>query len=174
MSTLYELTSDFQTLYDALDDIDLSDDDGANLMTAYFDTLEGIEGEFEQKAENLALFVKQLLADAEAIKKEKMNLENRQSQKMKKAEQLKRYLRDCMDAIGTRKIDTPKVKVTVGNNGESVKITNLEQLKNCDKAWKAYAYKETDVDKTAVKALLQSGQIIPGAELQRTRRITIK
>lgn len=48
--SLYELSNDFQTLYEALDNIDLNDDNGENLLTAYFDTLEGIEGEFDQKA----------------------------------------------------------------------------------------------------------------------------
>lgn len=174
MSTLYQLGNDFQTLYNALDDIDLSDRYGSDLMSAYFDTLEGIETEFEQKAETIALMIKQLVSEAEGIKNEKQNLLERQLQKEKKAEQLKQYLKNNMDLIGIAKIEMPRAKITVGNNAESVKILDIDLLKNCEKAWKTYRYQESNIEKTELKKLLQAGEIIPGAELQRTRRITIK
>lgn len=54
---LYTLSSEFQQLYDALDGIDLESGDGQEQLAAYLDTLEGIEGEFEEKAGNLGAMV---------------------------------------------------------------------------------------------------------------------
>ena len=89
---LYELTREFDGLYEQLDAIcdyepdkdedgNYIDDDGNiiedvaeyknNMITAWFDTLEGIEGVFEIKAENVVLYKKQLDADIEAMKAEK-------------------------------------------------------------------------------------------------------
>ena len=58
MSKLYELAEDFETLYAALDELDPADENYEDMSDAWFDTLEGIEGEFTAKAENIAVFIK--------------------------------------------------------------------------------------------------------------------
>lgn len=110
---LYELTEMFSDLfsqYDAISEWEPDtnadgmpiDDDGniiANvdayknkMLTAWFDTLTGIEGEFDEKAESIAVYHKQLLAEAKMLKAEKAAIAKRQSQKEKQAENLKTYL----------------------------------------------------------------------------------
>ena len=84
--TLYRLTGDFVELFDKFDEIDNFDpdtdengnpidsdgniiDDVAGLkeamLTAWFDTLDGIEEAFEDKAVNVAIAVKSMRAEAE-------------------------------------------------------------------------------------------------------------
>lgn len=57
MSTLYELTADFQNLLMLAEDPDTD-------PQAFADTLEGIEGELEDKADNYARVIRNLEADA--------------------------------------------------------------------------------------------------------------
>ena len=59
MSTLYELTNDYLTLLDMAEDPDIDEQ-------ALIDTMEGIEGEIEIKADGYARVMKQLEA-VEAI-----------------------------------------------------------------------------------------------------------
>ena len=89
---LYELTEMYSDLFNQFDAINEwepdtnadgmpIDDDGniiANvdayrnkMLTAWFDTLTGIEGEFDEKAESIAIYYKQLLAEAKMLKAEK-------------------------------------------------------------------------------------------------------
>lgn len=123
---LYELTEMYSDLFNQFDAINEwepdtnadgmpIDDDGniiANvdayrnkMLTAWFDTLTGIEGEFDEKAESIAIYYKQLLAEAKMLKAEKAAIAKRQSQKEKQAESLKTYLFKSMQALGRQKIE---------------------------------------------------------------------
>lgn len=174
--SLYEISNDFQTLYDALDDIDLNEENGENLLTAYFDTLEGIEGEFEHKAENIAVFIKELIYEAENLDKEKKNLDDRSKQKKQKAESLKRYLMNCMEQIGRYKIDTPKAVISLRNNAESVQIDEPDEFIAWAKANRKdlLNYKEPEIKKALLKKEMQNGLYVSGVSLIRSKSLIVK
>lgn len=140
---LYELTEMFSDLfsqYDAISEWEPDtnadgmpiDDDGniiANvdayrnkMLTAWFDTLTGIEGEFDEKAESIAIYYKQLLAEAKMLKAEKAAIAKRQSQKEKQAESLKTYLFKSMQALGRQKIDMPRAVMSLKKNAPSLVV----------------------------------------------------
>lgn len=173
---LYELTKDFQTLYEQLEEIDLNAEDGDDLLTAYFDTLEGIEGEFEQKAENIAVFCKELAYETEVLKQEKKILMDRISQKERKSESLKRYLMSCMEQIGRNKIDTPKAVVSIRNNPERVQVDNPKAFIKWAEKYRddLLTYKEPEINKTALKAELQKGSPIAGVSLVRSKSLNVR
>ena len=50
---LYKLTNDFAQLFERFDEISELDGDMETYQQAWFDTLSGIEEEFEVKAENM-------------------------------------------------------------------------------------------------------------------------
>lgn len=60
-TTLFSLTGDFLRLYDMADDPDTD-------PQAFFDTMEAIEGEIEDKADGCACVIAKLIGDAKAIK----------------------------------------------------------------------------------------------------------
>jgi Siphovirus Gp157. len=74
------------------------------------DTLDGIEEDFEEKAENIAAFIKSLSAEAEDLKAEESALSKRRKAKENQITYLKAYLIDNMTAIGRKLIDKPKSK----------------------------------------------------------------
>jgi outer membrane murein-binding lipoprotein Lpp len=104
---LYELTNDFSELFSQLDDIieneELTADEREELSQAWFDTLEMIEAEFEDKAENIAVFVKELAAEADALKKEENALAARRKSREKTIERLKSYLLRSMEQVNLKK-----------------------------------------------------------------------
>mgnify|MGYP000859719985 FL=1 len=174
---LYELTEMYSDLFNQFDAINEwepdtnadgmpIDDDGniiANvdayrnkMLTAWFDTLTGIEGEFDEKAESIAIYYKQLLAEAKMLKAEKAAIAKRQSQKEKQAESLKTYLFKSMQALGRQKIDMPRAVMSLKKNAPSlvvddeISFVEWAEEHNLDHLLK---YSMPEVKKNDVKAL---------------------
>lgn len=77
---LYEISENFRTMAAMLEDED------PEVQAAAKDTLEAIQGEFSDKADNIACLIKELKADAEAIKEEADKLSQRAKAKKSKAD----------------------------------------------------------------------------------------
>ena len=93
MSSLYELKEEYLKLFDMIDSGEYSED-------TLKDTLEAIGAEFEEKADNIACFIKTLNADSDAIKAEADSLTERARAKKAKADRLKQYLFENLVAAG--------------------------------------------------------------------------
>ncbi len=173
---LYELTNDFTQLFDQFDEIS-SMDNAEEFKQAWFDTLSGIEEEFEVKAENIGAYIKELTAAAKYLKVEEEALSKRRRAKEKQAEWLKKYLLESMQAIGRKKIDRPMAVLSIRTNPESVRFDDenafitLCQRNGSDDYLR---YKAPEINRSAVKEALQAGQKIEGASLIRTQTVTIK
>ena len=196
---LYELSSTFKELFDRFEELstyefdtdekgNAVDDDGniiadpdamrEDMLQAWFDTLEGIEEEFGDKAENILIFIKNLNAEIEQMKMEKSKLTARISAKEKQAERLKDYIVKCMDDISVKKLDGVRAACYLRNNAQSVEITNDIEFIN----WAQdndrddlLKYELPSIKKTPLKAELQQGKKgIPGVRLVRTRSLIIK
>ena len=155
---------------------EITDEEREDIQQAWFDTLEGIEAEFEEKAENVACFIKVLKAEAEMMAAEEKVLAARRRSREKRIESLKNYLLGRMDAIHLKKIDRPKARISTRNNAESVAIDDphafiLWAQEHNDSLLK---YKEPEINKIEVKQALQEGGCLPHCHLQRTRSVIIK
>lgn len=195
---LYELTEMYSDLFNQFDAINEwepdtnadgmpIDDDGniiANvdayknkMLTAWFDTLTGIEGEFDEKAESIAIYYKQLLAEAKMLKAEKAAIAKRQSQKEKQAENLKAYLLNSMQALGRQKIDMPRAVMSLKKNAPSlvvddeISFVEWAEEHNLDYLLK---YNMPEVKKNDVKALCKKGEEIPFVHMESKQSLSIK
>lgn len=179
MSRLYEISSDFAALFDQLEAFDEIEEDTEREIAqeAWFDTLSAIEGEFEIKAESVAQYIKVLRAEAEAIRAEEIRLAGRRKSKEKHAKSLTDYLMACMKQIHREKIETAKCKLAIRKNAESVQVADetalAKQLAALGRA-DLIRTKEPELNKTALKKALQSGETINGAALGRTESLIIK
>lgn len=174
---LYELTNDFAQLFDRFDEISELDGDTETYQQAWFDTLSGIEEDFEIKAEQIAAYVKVLKAEAEALKAEEAFLAKRRKSKEKQAERLKKYLLESMQAIGRTKIDRPMAVLSVRTCPESVRFGDEKAfIDACMNSGhdEFLRYKVPEIDRAAVKEVLQRGEKVEGAYLARDQRIDIK
>lgn len=195
---LYNLTGSFVDLYDRFDEIDSFepdwdengspiDSDGnviddvvelkEAMLTAWFDTLDGIEEEFEIKAVNIAVIVKSIKAEAEQLKAEKLRLAKRQAQKERAAERLEQYLLNSMQAIGREKVDKPQAVIRVKKNSESTVIDNEKSFiewAETNGYTDLLKYKDPEVKKKEVKDLLKRNVELPFVHLERKTKIDIK
>lgn len=174
MNRLYELGVQFEELYELLDTIDPDAEDGQYQMDAYFDTLEGLELEFEQEAENFAVYIKRLRAQAGALYTEKKRLEQRQKAAEAKADRMQAWLLEQMRRLRRKKIDGVMARLSIRANPPSVQISDLQTLLQLAVYTKPHIPKESDIDKQALARDLKAGQTVPGAVLVRGERLEIR
>ena len=166
---LYEISENYRAFMAAVDAGEIPED-------AVADTLDGIEGEFEVKADNIACLIKELRLEAQAIKEEADNLYVRQRQKQAAADRIARYLQAHMQAMGKGKIETARNRITIKKNPVSCKILDEDtvlgflQLHGMADCYK----QETTIKKRELLMRLKDGDEIPGAELDVSERIEIK
>lgn len=152
MAKLYELTGDLL----ALEDLDLDSD-------TLSDTLEAINGEFNDKAIGILKFTENMNSDIESIDSEIKRLQARKKAIENRKARLRDYLLHNMEASGITKIECPFFTASVRKGVESVEITDLDSLPDDYVLVKV----ETKPDKTAIKRELKAGKEIPGATLKR-------
>ncbi len=126
--------------------------------------LQALQLEFNQKIEGIALWIKNLLAEAKMIKEEKDNLAGRQKSCENKAESLKRYLSSALDG---EKFKTAKVSISY-RKSESVEVEDISLLGD------DYLKFKPEPDKTKIKEALKSGVELQGATLVEKNNIQIK
>lgn len=127
--------------------------------------LEELQLARDEKIENVCLWIKNLNAEADALKAEKLEFANRQKTAENKVESLKRYVNE---ALGGEKFVTTKVKVSY-RKSEKVEIEDVSKIPN-----EYLILKEPDVDKKAVKQAIKQGEIIEGAYITENLNIQIK
>lgn len=118
-----------------------------------------------QKIENIALWIKNLTSDAEALKAEKQAFADRQKAAENKAASLKKYLSDY---LAGEKYKSAKVSVSF-RKSEAVNIMDMSQIPE-----QYLKFAEPTADKTGIKNALKAGEVIAGAELVENQNIQIK
>lgn len=129
------------------------------------EAFEKIQLEREDKIESIALWVKNLKADAEALKAEKLAFAERQKAAEKKIDSLKHLL---SDALGGQNFKTARVALSFRKSSE-VQIDDIEELSD-----EYLRYKVPEPDKTAIKAAINEGKEVAGAKLVSKVNLQIK
>ena len=119
----------------------------------------------EDKVEGIALWIKNLLSDADAIRSEEEKLAQRRKANENKAKNLKEYLSKFLNG---QKFKTPKVSISY-RKSESVEVTDISKL---DDDYLKFA--EPTVDKTKVKKALKAGTALQGVSLVENQNIQIR
>ena len=127
--------------------------------------LEALQMEFDSKVEGIALWIKNLVAEAKMVKEEKDSLAARQKACENKAESLKKYLGQ---ALGGEKFKTSKVSISY-RKSESVEVEDISLLDD-----DYLKYKEPEADKTKIKAALKNGLELKGVTLVEKNNIQVK
>ena len=134
------------------------------------DKLNELELERDAKIENVACWIKELKAEAEAIKAEKLALAERQRVAENKAESLKKWL---AYALQGEKFKTPKCAISF-RKSEAVEVTD-EGLNNLMKEHdELLTYKAPEPNKTAIKQALKDGLSVEGVQLIQNTSVIIK
>ena len=163
--TLYDLTNDYMELLELAEDPDIDEQ-------AFMDTLEGIEGALEDKADNYAKCMRMLEADAKGIKAEEERLAKRRKTIEGNVSRMKSALQYAMEATGKTKFKTQLFSFNVQNNPASVVIDEPDVDNIPERFLK---YKDPEIDRKAIKDAINAGEDLEGlAHLEQTESLRIK
>jgi len=165
MTALYELAAEYRADAEKLADMDLDEQTLA-------DTLEGLGGELEVKAQNVIMFTRNLEATAAAIKDAEAQMAARRKAMENRAAGLRRYVLESMQHAGVQKIECPLFKVAVRENPAAVEIYEPGLIPA--QFMKQPEPPPPSPDKTAIKAAITAGTEVPGAKLTKGTRLDIK
>lgn len=167
--TLYEINEQYRAFLAAVEDGEIPED-------AVADTLEAIEADFDEKADNLACLIKELLAEADGIKKEADNLTARYKAKKNRVEWLKKILFYNMQAMGRQRLETARNRLAIKKTPAAVCVEDEEALIRylLDAGMDDCVKQEASLRKTELGARLKAGEDIPGARMVAGERLEIK
>lgn len=120
MAKLYEIKNELNELLLMADEQGLSLDD-------IKDTMDGIEFEFEEKADSTAKMIKTLIADADSVKAEKDRLAKRETALRNSVNNLKKYLETMMLEVKKKKFKTTLFSFNIQKNPKTVEV-EVEEL----------------------------------------------
>lgn len=121
---LYELTEQWDAVFNMMED-------GETDEQVIFDTLESIEGEIEDKADNYAKMIRNLQASVDVLKAEEERLYYRRKSTENHIQRLKDNLQANLEFIGKTKFKTDLFSFSVAKNGgkQPLSITdNLDEI----------------------------------------------
>ena len=168
--TIYELDEEFTKTMEQIMEIfdeetgEVSDIDKFEELRKQLDEL---SEERNTKISNVACWYKQLVAEAEAIKAEKMKLAKRQQSTENKAESLKKYLEY---ALGGEKFKDARATISYR---KSEQVTFSEDFKMDDLPGE-FLKVTIEAKKSELKTAIKDGQKFKGVELVEKQNIQIK
>lgn len=160
---IYEIPGALRNLLDRLDaDPDTGEVDG-DALAAYAE----YQGQAAEKLEGTACYVRELEAEAEAIKAEEDRLAKRRKALENKSSRLKTYMMPALEAMGG-KVKGVMASVRIGKS-QAVTVFDLDALPD------AFKHVKTTFapDKVALKKALKAGEDIPGAALEDRQSVVI-
>ena len=165
MSTLYELTDDYLTLLEMAEDPDIDEQ-------ALKDTMEGIEGALEIKAEGYAKIIRMLEGDAAACDAESKRLRTKKQTLENNMQRMKAALQYAMQATGKTKCKTELFSFGIQKNPAAVVIDEgyIENIPD-----RFLIPQDPQIDKKAIKEALKAGEDLEGiAHLEQTESLRIR
>ena len=136
--------------------------------------LDALQMERERKLEGVALWIKDLKAEAAAVKEEADKLTARRKALENKMEGLKAWLLMALDG---EKLNTPRCKVYQTHNQRVViddEKALIDMFLSSPSGEKFLRMKDPEIDKTALKDSMKQGYEFEFAHLEETESVVIK
>lgn len=162
MATLYSLTAEWQEL---LEMIQSGEFDAETLA----DTLEGLEGEVEIKADGYAKVIKEIEGNSATIKAEIDRLSTKKSVLENSVKSLKQSLEMAMKTTGKVKFKTELFSFGIQKNPASLVVNSDAEIPEV-----YYIPQPAKLDNAKIKEELKSGKVLEFAHLEQGESLRIK
>jgi hypothetical protein len=163
LSTLWQLTEDFEALVALLEDPDADPD-------AIDAEMQRVAGDIKTKAFGVASVINALegLAAFQKMNADRLAVKAKANQAH--ADRLRSYAHACMRAIGVDRLETGQYTLAIRTNPPSVVVQDAAAIPNEFNRTKI----TVEPDKTAIKDhWKQTGELVPGVDIVRTESLRI-
>lgn len=158
---LYEINAELEAAFNAA----IDPETGEILDESMAEQFEQLQVDRETKINNTACLIKNLKAEAAALKAERDAFAARQKAAEKKAEALTKYLSGFLNG---EKFKSTEVSIS-WRKSESLEVTDLLQIPD-----EYLTYKMPEANKTAIKAAIKAGTEVPGVQIVQNMNMSIK
>lgn len=162
MSTMYELTDNFMAVLEMASDPEIPPE-------AIADTLEGIEGEIELKAQSYAIIIKELEGEAVKLKTEETRLLSKRKSLENNIKRIKDNLFNAMKITGKEKIKTDLFSFGIQKSPAKLVIDDSSLIPE-----KYYVEQAPKLDEQRLKSDLKSGIECEYAHLEQGEHVRIR
>lgn len=160
--SLMEITGDLLRLEEMMDDPEL---DPQTLS----DTMEGIEGAFEDKFDGYAAVIRRMNSQIEMMETENRRIADRITTWKANVKRMKEVMLFAMTATGKTKFKTAQNSFWIQKNPESV-VIDTEDVRAIPEDY--LTFKEPEPNKTAIKAAIKDGVDFKGlAHIEQTEGV---
>lgn len=174
---LYQLTADFEQVRALLDDPDVDDQ-------AVWDTLEGLQGEAEDKLLAIGRLIRERDAEQQAVKAEIDRLVNRHDRLMRQSDGLRTYAQLHMERMGLERVKDAAITLRLQHGPPAVEVMDLAVIPSTFKrATLRLAAHEVpegyedravyDVDKKAILAAHKDGASVQGTAVVQRKHLRL-
>lgn len=169
MTALYELSEKKLQALAIIDDMLAEGCDDAMMQEAYA-LLNQLDENFNEKAVNVAMYIRNLEIEQAAIDKVKKAMDARVKALKSKAERLRNYLLSEMQRTNTKQIKCPYFVLSLRKTPVSVKI----QPDAIVPEFLLAPPKPQEADKRAIKDWIEKGNVLDGITLEASETLSIK
>lgn len=134
------------------------------------EALDRLALDFDRKVENIGLWIKNLNAEAEAIRAEETALAKRRRTAERRAASLKGYLATALHGV---KFSAPRVAISF-RRSSSVEVDEEAATRMESEADARFCTAKWAVSKTLIKEALGRGESVPGAKIVETLSTIVK
>lgn len=163
MANIYELNDQIKACIQLDEEHVVDTEDGEIFDLQQFEALQMERG---QKIEGMCCYIKNKLAEAQAIDAEIDTLSYRSGAIKKEVDRCKGYLAGVLYG---EKFETPRCKIS-WRKSDVCNVLSMEAIPDEYKRTKV----TVDADKTAIKKAIKAGMEIPGAEVIQKLNMTLK
>lgn len=163
MANLFDISKRYINILELAENPDIPSE-------VFEEALREMDGELNEKLENIVAFIRSLEGDVSTIKNEVDRLNSRKKAAENKINSLKRYMEECLRAVNKTKIKTSLNTISIQKNAPSVNVLDEKLIP------KEFRKEEVvvSIDKKSILFKLKEGIEIEGCELKQTESLRIR
>lgn len=165
--SLYSLASEFQNAAQTMSDMEVD-------QQTVLDTLEGLQFGVEQKAQNVAAFVLNTRAEADAIGTVIDRLQAKKKAYEKRADYLSSYLLENMQRCGISEISANDGTFRIKRHIDRDSAVVIDSASAIPQDYMREVPAKFEPDKTLIQRAINDGFDVPGAHIEKRDRLEIK
>ena len=152
--------------------LDLTDPETGEILD--ISAFQALQMERERKLEGMGCWIKDMDAEIDALKREEDALRMRRQKTMNRRRQVWTYLQQMLNG---EKLKTARVAISYKRTPPTVKINDEATLIEWARSrvrTDLLRFSEPELDKAGIKAAIEKGEEIPGAEIVQETRMIIR